>query len=94
MRNVQVSAEHCYIRVCSDSVEVVTTLMGCRGDALNVTTSTRVVRKLSGLIQQLKCSVPVLTRWKARGFPSPECDSDNSNPLFVVGGRAETPAFV
>ena len=54
-----------------------------------MTTSTRVVRKLSGLIQQLKCSVPVLTRWKARGFPCPECDSDNSNPLFVVGGRAE-----
>ena len=47
------------------------------------------MRKLSDLIQQLKCSVPVLTRWKARGFPSPECDSDNSNPLFVVGGRAE-----
>ena len=54
-----------------------------------MTTSTRVVRKLSGLIQQLKCSVPVLTRWKARGFPSPECDSDNSNPFLVVGGRAE-----
>ena len=54
-----------------------------------MTTSTRVVRKLSGLIQQLKCSVPVLTRWKARGFSCPECDSDSSNPLFVVGGRAE-----
>ena len=29
------------------------------------------------------------TRSNARGFPCPECDSDSSNPLFVVGGRAE-----
>ena len=33
--------------------------------------------------------MPHLTCWKARGFSCPECDSDTSNPLFVVGGRAE-----
>ena len=27
--NVQIPVQHCCIRVCSDIVEVVTTLMGC-----------------------------------------------------------------
>ena len=73
------------------------------GVVLGVGLSQRFLLSVSNLFHEVLCQADghislahcfevalFVSSFEGQGFSCPECDSDSSNPLFVVGGRAES----
>ena len=59
----------------------------CRPECDDKPCGRRFVGKVSAHCFEVASFV---SSFEGQGLPCPDCDSNNSSPLFVVGGRAES----